>query len=146
MPLDAVPDLLNGITISSPEIPREKFATLINTAWDLQPDDPRGVLYSFAPYVSGWKIYVASKGDEIAGISVFCSYESVGLLMLAVVMPSFRGFGLQSWFIAERLAEATARGCTLAISETNDDNASPRNLQRAGFEHWITREVYRRSL
>lgn len=135
-----------GIDVRQSELPMAELQRLINLGWGLEPDNPRGVLYSHAPLIPDWKVYIAWSGEEVAGISVFCEYESVGLLMLAVVQPGFRGMGLQSYFIAERLAESATRGCTIAISETNDDNASPRNLQRAGFAHSVTRRIYSREL
>lgn len=140
------PETPDGIDIVPDEIGRDELALLINVGWGLEPDDPRGILYSHAPEIPGWKTYLAMADREVAGVSIYCSYEQVGLLMLAIVLPHFRGRGLQSYFIAERLAESAARGCTLAISETNDDNASPRNLQRAGFQHWVTRRIFKRSI
>lgn len=140
------PEPPQGIEVRQSNLPKGELQRLINLGWGLEPDDPRGVLYSHAPLIPDWKVYVAWADNEVAGVSVFCSYESVGLLMLAVVLPGYRGRGLQSFFISERLAESAASGCTLAISETNDDNASPRNLQRAGFEHCETRRIFSRPI
>lgn len=132
----------DGISVAPSDLEPVELQRIVNIAWGLDDDDPRGVLYSFSPDVPGWKTYLARSGNEIAGFSVFCSYRQVGLLMLAVVMPIFRGRGLQSFFIQERLAEAADRGCNVAMSETNDKNASPRNLERAGFHTCITRQVF----
>jgi len=140
------PDPPQGIEVRQSELQMSELQRLINLGWGLEPDNPRGVLYSHAPLLPDWKVYVAWAGVKVAGISVFCAYESVGLLMLAVVLPGYRGKGLQSFFIAERLAESFTRGCTIAISETNDDNSSPRNLQRAGFEHCVTRRIFSRAI
>lgn len=50
------------------------------------------------------------------------------------VMPEFRGRGLQTQFLKERLAFVQERGCQEALAVTEQDNEhSMRNLESFGF-------------
>ena len=57
----------------------------------------------------------------------------------AATLPSHRGRGAQSAFLARRIADATAAGCTVLSAETGKPaegvrNPSLENLTRVGFE------------
>lgn len=144
--LDLSPGPPAGIEVGTGDIDEVDLREVINRGWDLPPGHTRGTLYASALRCEGWLVYVPRVDGEIAGLSVYCSYRGVGLLMLAIVLPEFRGRGLQTYFIRERIAESARRGCRFVISETNDDNASPRNLQRAGLRLEISRRVFSRPL
>jgi ribosomal protein S18 acetylase RimI-like enzyme len=73
---------------------------------------------------------------------MYCAGD-VALFMVAATAPEFRGRGLQRALIARRYAAALAAGATIGIAETVDDNASPRNFQRAGFRLVHRRLMYR---
>ena len=106
------PALPGGFAIGPVELAEEELTRLINLGWNLEPDDARGKLFSTSIRILDWTVIVVHRGGEVAGISVLCCYEEVGILMLAVVLPDFCGRGRQSWFIAERLAGAASRGAT----------------------------------
>lgn len=140
------PDAPAGFEIVESGIEIDELAVLINEAWELPAGHSRGTLYASCLRIPDWFVLGVREAGELAGVMVASFAHGVCYLMLAMVRERYRGRGLQSYFIARRLHEGAVRGCDLAISETNDDNASPRNLQRAGFSTCIARRVYSRSL
>lgn len=145
--VDHLPEPTSGMTIARERPSAADLVSWIARGWDLPDGHTRAKLFACAVEIPEWKIWVAREGDAIAGVSILMDdVERVGYLLLTVVMPAFRGRGLQGSFIRLRLAEAARQGCTLAMTETDDDNASPRNMRRAGFRLCVRRRVYARSV
>jgi GNAT superfamily N-acetyltransferase len=143
IPLDESPARPTGIEIITDGLDREVIAQTMNRGWEVPPDHGRGPLYAAALGEPGWTHYLALiDGEPVAASALFCAGD-VALFMVAATDPNFRGRGLQRAFIARRYADALAAGCTLGIAETVDDNASPRNFQRAGFRLVHRRLMYR---
>jgi hypothetical protein len=61
-------------------------------------------------------------------------------------MPDFRGRGGQGALIRQRLRDALDAGADLATAQTGTENASPRNMERRGFELLYTRWIYAKRL
>lgn len=142
-PADCPVPLPADIEIVADGLDREVMARTMNRGWELPPDHGRGPLYAAAIGEPGWTHYLALvEGVPAAASALFCAGD-VALFMVAATAPEFRGRGLQRAFIARRYADALAAGCTLAVAETVDDNASPRNFQRAGFRLVHRRLMYR---
>ena len=59
----------------------------------------------------------------------------------AATLPDFRGRGIQTAFMQERLRLAQQAGCTLAITLTLPGTTSQRNVERAGFRTAYTKVV-----
>lgn len=132
-----------GLRLQDDAIHPDEFGAAVNGIWGFAPDHPRGALYAAGIGLPGWRHYIVRDGARPAGVFVLGVVRDIGWLMLALVDPAHRGRGLQSAMIERRLADAQLAGCTLAVSETIDDNASPRNLRRFGFTLVERRMVYR---
>ena len=59
----------------------------------------------------------------------------------AAVLPEYRGRGIQTAFMQERLRLAQQAGCTLAVTLTTPGTTSQRNVERAGFRTAYTKVV-----
>jgi len=119
------------------------LAAILNRGWEAPPDHGRGPLYAAALGLPGWTHYVALVDGEPAGAGALFLGHGVALFMVVATDPAYRGRGVQRALIVRRMADARAAGCTLAAAETVDDNASPRNFQRAGFRSVHRRRMYR---
>ena len=142
-PLHRRESLSPGIEILSDGLDPELVARTMNRGWEFSPSHGRGPLYAATLGEPGWTHYLAlDDGAPAAAGAMFCE-GAVALFMVAATVPESRGRGLQQAFIARRYADALAAGATLGIAETVDDNASPRNFQRAGFRLVHRRLMYR---
>ena len=70
-------------------------------------------------------------------------HGGVALLAGASTVPAARGRGAQALLLAARLAEASRRGCELAMMVTAPGTASQRNAERRGFRVAYTRTKWR---
>jgi GNAT superfamily N-acetyltransferase len=70
-------------------------------------------------------------------------HDGVALLAGASTVPAARGRGIQALLLAARLAEASRRGCALAMMVTAPGTASQRNAERRGFRVAYTRTKWR---
>jgi GNAT superfamily N-acetyltransferase len=59
----------------------------------------------------------------------------------AATLPEFRGRGIQSALMVERLRRAQEAGCDLAVTLTMPGTTSQRNVERAGFRTAYTKVV-----
>jgi ribosomal protein S18 acetylase RimI-like enzyme len=125
---------------------RELYGRVLNRGWGEPEEHGRGHLYAAAIGLPGWTHYLAEVDGAPAGAGALCLHDGVALCMVAATDPAFRGRGVQSALIGRRLSEAVAAGCDVAVSETVDDNASPRNFRRAGFRLVTRRQMYRTEL
>ena len=60
-------------------------------------------------------------------------------------LPEYRGRGVQSALIAQRLHEAARAGCEYAVVSTNPGSGSQRNMERRGFRVAYTKTVMMRT-
>jgi len=65
--------------------------------------------------------------------------DGLGWLMSDATLPAYRGRGVQSALLAERLRLAAAGGCELAVAEARPGSTSQRNMERLGFRVVYTR-------
>lgn len=135
-----------GLAIHTEGLEPKLFAQVLNLGWDLPGHHGRGWLYAGTLGLPGWTHYLAFIDDSPAGGAVLCVHGGIALCMVAATDPAFRGRGIQTAFIARRLADAVAVGCDLAATETVEENASPRNFKRAGFTLVVRRDMYRKKL
>ena len=100
------------------------------------------------PARPGWGCYLAYAGDEpVAGRRPCSSSGAAAWLGQATTLPEHRRRGGQSALIAARIAEATAAGAEVVVTETGEladgrPESSYRNLLRAGFEPAYVRPNY----
>lgn len=71
--------------------------------------------------------------------------HGVALLAGASTIPEARGRGAQALLLAQRLADARARGCTVAMMTTEVGSTSQRNAERNGFRVAYTRTKWQRA-
>jgi hypothetical protein len=69
----------------------------------------------------------------------------VAVLAGASTIPSARGKGAQAALLATRLADARARGCSLAMIVASVGSTSQRNAERNGFRVAYTRTKWQRA-
>ncbi len=61
-------------------------------------------------------------------------------------LPEYRGRGVQTALIAQRLHEAALAGCEYAVVSTNPGSGSQRNMERRGFHVAYTKPVMMRDV
>jgi len=79
------------------------------------------------------RCFLAFVDGEIAGGGSVAPYEGIGELYGASTLPKFRGRGVQTALLRERIAWAVKQGCEIATTTTQPGTTSQRNFERAGF-------------
>ncbi len=98
-----------------------------------QADDPMVTLAQATFYRPSVMCFLSTIQGEVAGGAALSITNGIGTLSFMGTVPAFRRQGVQNALIAERLAEASAQGCDLALCSTDPGNQSQRNVQRHGF-------------
>lgn len=119
----------------------DAFARVLNIGYDLPEDSVRGHIFAATLGLPGWAHYLVEYDGQPGSASVMCVTDGVAQLFVATTMPVFRGRGGQGALIRRRLRDALELGADLATSQTGTENASPRNMQRRGFELLYTRWI-----
>ncbi|MDQ3553623.1 MAG: GNAT family N-acetyltransferase [Chloroflexota bacterium] len=107
---------------------------------------PADTTRSLAPHLLATRnvhVLVAQAGDQVIGTGTLHLHGKVGLLRAGVVLPDWRGRGVQRALIAARMRLAAELGCDHVTSQAPPDSISERNLTRAGMERLLIRDVYR---
>lgn len=107
---------------------------------------PADATRSLAPHLLATRnvhVLVAQAGDQVIGSGTLHVHGKVGLLRAGVVLPDWRGRGVQRALIAARMRLAAELGCDHVTSQAAPDSISERNLSRAGLERLLIRDVYR---
>jgi hypothetical protein len=125
---------------------RDTFARVLNVGYDLPADAVRGHVFGSTIGHAGWTHYLVTFDGVPGAASVLYVTGGVAQLFVTTTMPEFRGRGAQTALIRTRLEDGIAAGCDLATSQTVDDNASPRNMVRHGFELLYDRWIYGKQL
>lgn len=86
----------------------------------------------------GRRHYIAFDGITPVAAAMIFVHEKVAVLDFAATLDSYRRRGAQRVLIAQRIRDAAELGCTLVITNTEEDTPenpswSCRNLQKAGF-------------
>ncbi len=76
----------------------------------------------------------------VAGGLVVAEHKIAGFFG-AATLPGYRGRGIQTAFMQERLRLAQQAGCSLAVTLTMPGTTSQRNVERAGFRTAYTKVV-----
>jgi GNAT superfamily N-acetyltransferase len=84
--------------------------------------------------------FVAGKMVGGAGGLIIPAHRMAGLFG-AATLPEFRGRGIQTALLGERLRVAQEAGCDLAVTLTMPGTSSQRNAERAGFRTAYTKVV-----
>jgi GNAT superfamily N-acetyltransferase len=91
--------------------------------------------------VPGLALYLARRGDAIAGGGSIRISDRLAQLSGASTLPAHRRRGVQSTLLRARLLDAARQGCDLAIVTTEPASKSQENVQRAGFALLYSRAV-----
>lgn len=84
--------------------------------------------------------FAEGKMVGVAGGLIVPEHKMAGFFG-AATLPEFRGRGIQTTFMQERLRIAQQAGCTLAVTLTMPGTTSQRNVERAGFRTAYTKVV-----
>jgi hypothetical protein len=142
-----VPALSPGATIErSTAGERDLWGRTLNLGHDYPEHHARGHVYAAAIGRPGWLHYLIRVDAEPAAASVLYIAGDSSQLFVTATRPEFRSRGFQTYFIARRLHDARAAGCTLAATQTVVDNASPRNMERRGFTMLYRRKILSKPL
>ena len=145
---DDIPRVASGGDVRVAEIDaaeREVFEEIVGAP--LQVPAPMRPGLSATLGMTGWRYYLAYRGERaIAGAALYCD-GTVGWCGLAATMESERGRGAQSALFARRITDAADAGCRWVTAETLPEkpdrpNQSLRNMLRLGFEALYEREVH----
>ncbi|MGD0363278.1 MAG: hypothetical protein ABSC93_20545 [Bryobacteraceae bacterium] len=90
-------------------------------------------------HIPGSRCYLALAGGREAAGGAMAVDGGLATLFADSTMLGFRGAGMQSALILERLRAAVAEGCDLATAATLPGSASQRNYERHGFRVAYTR-------
>jgi GNAT superfamily N-acetyltransferase len=86
--------------------------------------------------------YIASLGNNPAGIGILFSHGKLSLLADAAVLPRYRSSGCHTALIQRRIDRAVERGCELLTSFPAFGSNSHRNLERAGLRIAYTKTMW----
>lgn len=141
------PELPDGATLElATPTDAESVARTLNRGHGHPDNHVRGRVFASAIGRPGWRHYLIRFDGEPAAASALYLAGDVAQLFITTTIPEFRQRGCQTYFIRRRLADGAAAGCNLAITQTVTGNASPRNMQRHGFELLYKRAIYGKRL
>ena len=101
-------------------------------------DELRVIMKMFA-MGSNAECYLARVDGQIAGGGTLAVRGGVAGLFGASTLPAFRNRGVQTALLHARLARAAEAGCDIAMSLTQPESMSQRNIMRQGFSVLYTR-------
>jgi hypothetical protein len=85
-------------------------------------------------HMPGARCYLSCVGGRAAAGAAMAVHSGLATLFADSTMLGFRGAGLQSGLIRERLRAAVEAGCDLATASTMPGSISQRNYERNGFQ------------
>jgi ribosomal protein S18 acetylase RimI-like enzyme len=91
--------------------------------------------------VVGFRLYLARRDGEIAAGGALRLWDGVAQLSGAATLPQHRRKGVQSALFRERLKDAAAQGCDVAVVTTQPGSKSQENAQRFDFGVLYVRAV-----
>ena len=121
-----------------------EFAEMYMVYFSLSDDVVEGAKANVAAEYRqpGWRLYIATVDARPAAFGVLHEHDGIGSLAGAATLPEFRGRGCQSALLARRIADATADGCELVVSQAMPGSSSHRNMERAGLRVAYTKGIW----
>jgi len=95
-------------------------------------------------HMPGSRCYLAFGGGRAAAAGAMSMRGGLATLFADGTVMSFRGAGLQSALIRERLRTVVVEGCDLATASTLPGSVSQRNYERNGFQVAYTKAILAR--
>jgi len=93
----------------------------------------------------GFQRYLALVDGHPAGAASLRFDNGIAIFSGATTLPRFRRRGVQQALLAERLHDAQAAGCELAVVTTAPGSVSQRNVEKHGFRLAYVRAILIRS-
>jgi GNAT superfamily N-acetyltransferase len=132
-----------GVTVRMFRAPNLDLFVRLSTAG--APRAERGLRQALArAEFARWRCYVGLvDGRPAAHAGLYLDQGSgTSVLAAAETLPGFRGRGCQTALLHQRLADAAASGCDLAVSEASPGSTSQRNLERVGLRAVYTKVTW----
>lgn len=107
----------------------EDWASVAARGFDCAPE-----LMQAVARAKGTDLFIIWLGGRIAGTAALSIEGDLAALHGTATLPEFRGLGVQTAFLAYRLAFAKLRQTKLTTVFVSPQSASERNVRRAGFE------------
>jgi len=92
-------------------------------------------------HMPGARCYLAFSGGRAVAAGAISVHVGLATLFADSTVLGFRGAGLQSALVRERLRAAVADGCDLAVASTMPGSVSQRNYERNGFQVAYTKAI-----
>jgi ribosomal protein S18 acetylase RimI-like enzyme len=92
-------------------------------------------------HMPGSLCYLAFAGNQAVAAGAMAMHGGLATLFADSTTPGFRGIGLQSALIRERLRAALAAACDLTAASTLPGSVSQRNYERNGFQVAYTKAI-----
>jgi GNAT superfamily N-acetyltransferase len=140
--------LANGVVIE--KIPTEQIdlwtLTVAQGFAEHYPVTPE-MLEVMKMFACGPKVecYLARVEGAVAGGATLAIRDGIAGLFGASTLPAFRGRGVQTALLEERLSRAVAEGCDLAVCLAQPGSTSQRNVTRQDFSTLYTRVKFERA-
>ncbi|SDJ65733.1 GNAT family N-acetyltransferase [Sediminibacillus albus] len=93
---------------------------------------------------SRWEFYLAIVEGKPAGTGVLFIQNDIAVLAAAATLPEFRGIGVQSALIKQRLNQAITKKCRLLVGHAGFASTSLRNMERAGLKVAYNKAIWRK--
>lgn len=89
-----------------------------------------------------WTFYLASVGDEPAGIGVLFVKGGIATLAAAATVPHLRNKGVQQALIQQRIQQAATLHSRLVVGQARFGSVSQNNMERAGLKIAYTKAIW----
>lgn len=131
--------------ITSDEV--ELWARTSADAWKTEHEALGEFMFNFGSVsarCNGAFPYIAELSGTPIATGMLFIYDDICMLAGASTLPEGRNQGAQTALLEDRLAFASARGCTLAIMGAAPGSQSQRNAQKNGFNIAYTRTKWQK--
>lgn len=135
------------VQVVDPDVDGARWGDAAVAGWSTEPDAAAYMRTIVDVNLANRAIthYVVEREGEPIATGSLAIHRDVALLAGASTVPSARGQGAQAALLARRLADARARGCTVAMIVANVGSTSQRNAERNGFRVAYTRTKWHRA-
>ncbi len=89
-----------------------------------------------------WRFYLASVGNEPAGIAVLFMKDGFASLAAAATLPEFRAKGVHSALIQARIYQALTDQCKFITGQAKFGSVSQNNMEKSGLKIAYTKAIW----
>ena len=122
----------------------EEYLEAYVAGWAIPEQDQAQFKVNVRPWLDqpGWSLYVGRLDGQPAAAATLYLKDGVGYLADATTHPHFRGRGLQSALLRQRISDAAVAGADLVFSGATPFSTSHRNMERAGLRTHFVRSIW----